>query len=141
MADIDELKRTLVTASHIISNEGLAQGYGHVSARIPGTDRYLMPAISSPALVKYEDILTFNLDNERVEGTGDPMNETWLHTCIYRLRPDVNAVAHTHSIMVVVLSCVGQVIRPMHNDAMNMISFGNIQLFTRPGLINTEELG
>ena len=141
MSDIDEIKRLLVEASHIIANEGLADAYGHMSARVPGTDRYIMPAVASPALAKVEDILTINLNDEVVEGKGEPMNETWLHTCIYRLRPDVNAVAHTHSTMVVILGTTGQVVRPLHNQSMIQAPLTNVQLYDRPGLINTEELG
>ncbi|MCG6534571.1 MAG: class II aldolase/adducin family protein [Syntrophales bacterium LBB04] len=141
MKEMDEIKRLLVEASHIISNEGLCDAYGHVSARLPGTDLYSMPAVPSPALVTGEDLLTINMDDQVVEGQGEQMNESWLHTCIYRLRPDVNAVAHTHSLMVVTLGATGQVVRPLHNQSMTLARFTNIQLFDRPGLINTEELG
>ena len=142
MSNIEEIKRLLVEASHIISSEKLSAAYGHVSARLPGTtDRYMMPAVSSPALVKAEDLLTLNMNDQIVEGTGEQMNESWLHTCIYRLRPDVNAVAHTHSMMVVILGTTGQVVRPLHNQAMLPVWLTDIQLYERPCLINTEELG
>ncbi|MFH1026671.1 MAG: class II aldolase/adducin family protein, partial [Pseudomonadota bacterium] len=141
VSDINEIKRLLVEASHIIANEKLSDAYGHMSARITGTDRYIMPAVSSPALVKIEDLLTLNMNDQVIEGTGEQMNESWLHTCIYRLRPDVNAVAHTHSLMVVILGTTGQVVRPLHNQSMTLARFTNLQLYDRPGLINTEELG
>jgi len=139
MVDIDALKQKLVTASHIMHKEGLVEGYGHITIRIPGTDRFLAPPRMSPALVQVEDVLTINLAGEKVDGRRNPNSETWIHTCLYRARPDVNSVAHTHSKMVVALGIVGQVVRPTHNHGV-LFSDG-VTLFMRPGLINTEELG
>ena len=140
MEDIDALKRKLVTASHVMHDQGLVEGFGHISVRIPGTDRFLVPPRMSPALVQFEDVLTMNLAGERLEGVRQPNTESWLHTCIYRARPDVNSIAHTHSKYVVVLGIVGQVVQAVHNGGTLFSSLG-ISLYTRPGTITTEELG
>ena len=76
MEDIDALKRKLVTASHVMHDQGLVEGFGHISVRIPGTDRFLVPPRMSPALVQYEDVLTMNLAGERLEGVRQPNTES-----------------------------------------------------------------
>lgn len=139
MTDLEALKKELATASRIMYREGLVEGFGHISIRIPGTDTYLIPPRMSPALVRPEDILTINLDGRKVAGEKLPNSETPLHTRLYRVRPDVNSVAHTHSPMVVTLGMVGQVVRPLHN--LGVVFHAGVAYFKRPGLIDTDELG
>jgi ribulose-5-phosphate 4-epimerase/fuculose-1-phosphate aldolase len=137
--DIDALKHRVVTASHVLHDQGMVEGYGHISVRIPGTDRFLIPPRMSPALVQFEDVLTMNLAGQKVDGKKQPNSEVWLHTCIYRARPDVGSIAHTHSKYVIVLGIVGQLVRPVHNGGV-YFSLGT-KLYTRPGTITTEALG
>lgn len=139
MEDIAALKQRLVQASLILNQEGLTQAFGHISVRIPGTDKFLIPGHISPALVRFEDILTMNLKNEKLEGSREPNSETWIHTCIYRLRPDVNSVSHTHSRRVVTLSATGQLLKPLDYGHLPFAS--GVPLYTELGLIDTEEAG
>lgn len=139
MADIDALKRDLACASRITSREGLAEGFGHVSARVPGTNTYLIPRRMSPALVCPEDILTIDLDGRKVAGEGIPNAEIALHTRLYVNRPDVNAVAHTHSPMVIILGVTGQVVRPLHNSGAAF--HAGVGYYQTPGLVITDEQG
>lgn len=139
MTDIESLKMDLATASRIMGREGLAEGFGHISARVPGTSTFLIPARMSPALVRPEDILTIDLEGRKVAGEKLPNSETALHTRTYRARPDVNSVAHTHSPMVVTLGIAGQVVRPLHNQGT--LFHAGVAYFRRPGLINTNDLG
>lgn len=139
MDDVAQLKRDLAEGSRILANEGLAQGFGHISVRIPGTDRFLIPPSMSPALVRPEDILTFNLAGQRLEGERQPNSETWIHTCIYRARSDVACVAHTHPPITTVLASAGIEIKPLHN--FGAVFPEGVKVFMKPGLINTEALG
>lgn len=139
MDEVVELKETLALASRILANEGLAQGFGHISTRIPGTDKFLIPPSMSPALVRPDDVLTFNLAGQKLEGEKQPNSETWIHTCIYRARPDVGCVAHTHPPIATVLASAGIALRPLHN--FGAVFPDGVQVFMKPGLINTEELG
>ncbi len=139
MEDIAALKETLATASRILANEDLAQGFGHISVRLKGTDRFLVPRQMSPALVQPQDILTINLAGEQIEGKGEPNSETWIHTCIYRVRPDVNSVSHFHSFYVKLLGVVGQPIQPIINTAVRFAD--GVPIYTDPTLIDTEERG
>ncbi|MBI2955278.1 MAG: class II aldolase/adducin family protein [Chloroflexi bacterium] len=139
MDDIRELKENLALASRILANEDLAQGWGHISVRVPGTDRFLIPPSMSPALVTPDDVLTFDLAGNRLEGDKPPNAETWLHTCIYRQRSDVGCVSHIHPPITITLGAAGQEIRPLHN--FGSLFPDGVRLFTRPGLIDSEQLG
>lgn len=139
MEDIATLKQTLVTASRVMANEGLTKGFGHISVRIPGSERFLIPGHMSPALVRFENILTINLKGEKVEGQGTPNSETVIHTAVYCARPDVNAVAHTHSPKAVILSSAGQTLRPLTQAHMHFAD--GVPLYNTPGLIITDEQG
>ncbi len=113
MDSLETLKEQLVTASRVMTNEGLTRSHGHISARIPDSDQFIMPAQKAPGAVSYSDILTFDLKGDKVSGHGLPNAETCMHSQIYVSRPDVMSVAHTHSPMVILLSTVGQTVRPL----------------------------
>lgn len=139
MTDMENLKEELTLASRILANEDLAQGFGHISVRVPGTDRFLIPRLMSPALVQPQDIITVNLAGDTVGGEGQPSAETWIHTCIYGARPDVNCVSHFHSFYVMLLGVVGQPIQFMINIAVRFAD--GVPIYNDPGLINTREKG
>lgn len=139
MADIDALKRELSCASRIVAREGLAEGFGHVSARVPGTNTFLIPRRMSPGLVCPEDILTIDLDGRKVAGEQLPNAETALHTRLYVNRPDIGAVAHTHSPMVIALGVTGQVVKPLHNSGAAF--HAGIGYYNTPGLVVTNDQG
>jgi len=139
VVDVEALKRDLACASRITCREGLAEGFGHISARIPGTKTYLIPRRMSPALVCPEDILTIDLDGSVVAGEGIPNAEIALHTRLYVNRPDINAVAHTHSPMVIVLGVAGQVVKPLHNSGAAF--HAGVGYYKTPGLVVNDEQG
>lgn len=139
MNEIDKLKEALVLACRIAGSEGLVYGFGHISARIPGTDRYLIPRTVAPADTTAEDILTVDLQGTVVEGKGTPRFENWIHTCIYRVRPDVGSVSHVHPEYVIILSSTGTRIQPVHN--FGAVFPQGVGLYRKAGLIDNEELG
>ncbi|MCL5960027.1 MAG: class II aldolase/adducin family protein [Chloroflexi bacterium] len=139
MGNVDQLKESLAMASRILANEGLSSGFGHISVRIPGTDRFLIPRSMSPALVQPEDILMFDLSGKKLEGEQQANSETWIHTCVYRVRSDVGCVSHVHPPMTTSIASAGKEIRPLHN--FGSLFPDGVRLFWKPGLINTEALG
>jgi len=101
----------LVTASHILADQGVVDGFGHVSIRHPGrADRYLLPRSKAPELVEESDILELSLSSEVVSpGEHRPFLERFIHGELYRARPDVMAVVHSHSPSVIPFSVVPSV--------------------------------
>jgi len=106
----------LVDANHILFDQGVVDGFGHVSVRHPTRpDRFLLARSMAPALVTEKDVLEFDLDGASVEAGGPAVYlERFIHSEIYRRRPDTNAVVHSHSPSVVPFGVVaGAKLRPM----------------------------
>jgi HCOMODA/2-hydroxy-3-carboxy-muconic semialdehyde decarboxylase len=105
----------LVVANRILHREGVVDGFGHVSARHDQSAHHFLLARSmAPALVRRGDILTFDLNGVAQDG-GDPRVylERFIHAEIYRVRPDVQAVVHSHSPSVIPLGATRQPLRPI----------------------------
>jgi len=106
----------VVDANHILFDQGVVDGFGHVSLRYPvRPDHFLLARSMAPALVTAEDILVFDLDGTPIEADGPAIYlERFIHGEIYRTRPDVIAVVHSHSPTVVPFSVVrGSSLRPV----------------------------
>jgi HCOMODA/2-hydroxy-3-carboxy-muconic semialdehyde decarboxylase len=89
----------LVTGSRVLADFGVLDGFGHVSARHPANpNRFLMSRSLAPALVTADDIMEFDLDGNAVDARARSLFlERFIHSEIYRARPDVMSVVHTHS--------------------------------------------
>ena len=89
----------IVTGSRVLAEFGILDGFGHVSARHPANpSRFLMSRSLAPALVTADDIMEFDLDGNAVDARGRSLFlERFIHSEIYRARPDVMSVVHTHS--------------------------------------------
>jgi ribulose-5-phosphate 4-epimerase/fuculose-1-phosphate aldolase len=88
-----------VIGSRILADFGVLDGSGHVSARHPtNPNHFLMSRSLAPALVTADDIMEFDLDGNAVDARGRSLFlERFIHAEIYRSRPDVMSVVHTHS--------------------------------------------
>lgn len=93
----------LVTANHILFDQHVVDAFGHVSARHDKQpDRFLLARSMAPALVRATDIVEFDLDGNPLTAAGRPVYlERFIHSEIYRIRPDVVAIVHSHSHAVV----------------------------------------
>jgi ribulose-5-phosphate 4-epimerase/fuculose-1-phosphate aldolase len=110
----------IVIGSRILADFGVLDGFGHVSARDPkNPSRFLMSRSLAPALVIADDIMAFDLDGNAVDANGRSVFlERFIHSEIYKARPDVMAVVHTHSPGVIPFSVSQVPLRPMyHNPA------------------------
>ena len=96
----------LVLANRILANEKVLDGFGHVSIRDPrNPGRYLMSRSIAPATVTADDIMEYDLDSKPVDAKGrGSYKERFIHGEIYKVRPDVNAVIHSHSPTIVPFS-------------------------------------
>jgi len=96
----------LVVGNHILADLGVVDGFGHLTARDPDhPGHFLMSRSLAPALVKADDIMEFDLDGNPVDQKGRAIFlERFIHAEVYRARPDVNAVVHTHSANIIPFS-------------------------------------
>jgi ribulose-5-phosphate 4-epimerase/fuculose-1-phosphate aldolase len=109
------LVEDLVAANRILAEEGVLDAYGHVSIRHP-TDpsRYLMSRSLAPVLVTANDIMEYDLDSNPVDPKGRrSVLERFIHGEIYKMRPDVKAVIHSHSPAVVPFGVTQVPMRPI----------------------------
>lgn len=114
--DIEMVAQELATANRILFQRGVVDGFGHVSVRHPHhPDRFLISRSIAPALVTADDVQELDLDgNPLAPGTPPTYLEKYIHSEIYRARPDVGAVVHSHSPAILPFSVVSSVpLRPM----------------------------
>jgi ribulose-5-phosphate 4-epimerase/fuculose-1-phosphate aldolase len=139
MESAAKLRTDLISACRILSQQKLVQGFGHVSARIPGTDRFFITPRVSLALVEESELITMNLDGEVVDGPHAAPFEAWLHTAIMKSRSNVHAIARIHARVANMFSVTDRKLEPVHNHG----SFfsGGVPVFQRPDLISTAPLG
>ena len=109
----------LAAAARILAARGVVDGFGHVSMRHPSApDRYLMAKSLAPALVKPVDIIEYTLDSDPCEDLGrGSFLERFIHGEIYKMRPDVNAVVHSHSPSVIPFGLVKNQMKAMFHNA------------------------
>jgi HCOMODA/2-hydroxy-3-carboxy-muconic semialdehyde decarboxylase len=103
-----DLVADLVAANHILFDQGVVDAFGHVSARHNArADCFLLARNMAPGTVAADDIIEFTLDGDPVDAGGRPIYlERFIHGQIYRRRPDVRAIVHSHSHSIVPLSVV-----------------------------------
>ena len=111
------LRDDLVAANRILVAQGVLDAYGHVSVRTAAdSDTFLLSRSLAPGSVTTSDLLVHNADGE-VSGSHRLYLERFIHSEIYRLRPDVMAVVHSHSPAVVPFSVVDVPLRPVMHVA------------------------
>ena len=105
------LAEELAQANHILFDQGVVDGFGHVSQRDPDrADAFLISRSMAPSLVGEADIMRLDLDGEPEPGDDRrPYLERFIHAEIYRGRPDVMAVVHSHSPAVIPFGVVREV--------------------------------
>ena len=90
------LRREVALANRIIERVGLSNAFGHVSARIPGTETFLFPTRRSPGLADEKSLLVLDTDGNLLSGKGTPNSELWIHARAYAARADIGSVVHAH---------------------------------------------
>ena len=120
-------KRAVVAAAQEMASLGLVTGAsGNVSVRLASLEdgRELLaitPLGAAYGTMKEEDVVIADFDVEQVEGEGMPSSETLMHVGVYRMRPDVQAVIHTHPVFGSVAAVAGLEIPPIIDEMMIMV--------------------
>lgn len=105
----------LVTANHIIADQGVVDGFGHISVRsAKNPQHYFIARSRAPALVSADDIMEYDLDDNPIDARGRASYlERFIHSEIYKARPDVQSVIHSHSPAVIPFSVSDVPLRPV----------------------------
>jgi ribulose-5-phosphate 4-epimerase/fuculose-1-phosphate aldolase len=109
----------LAAASRILVDQGVFDAAGHVSLRHPSDpERFLMSRSLAPQMITADDIMEFDLDCNAIDPRGRKgFIERYLHGGIFRARPDVMAVAHSHSPSVIAFGLSATPMRAMYHNA------------------------
>lgn len=114
--DNNETRRLdLVTANHILVNEGVLDGFGHISVRdAEHPDRFFIARSMAPGLVELDDIVVCDMDGTVIDSRGRySYVERFIHSEIYRARPDVQSVIHSHSPAMIPFGVTSARLRPI----------------------------
>jgi len=125
-ADLEvSLLDDLVAANRVLAAKGVLDALGHVSVRDShNPNRYWMSRSLAPALVTPSDIMEFDLDSNPLDRKGRALYvERFIHGEIYKARPDVNAIVHSHSPTVIPFSVTKVPLQPVLHNA-SFLSFG-----------------
>lgn len=112
--DADNI-RDLVIANHILADQGVVDGFGHISVRsVKNPNHYFISRSRAPALVTEDDIMEYDLNDKPVDPRGrSSYLERFIHSETYKARPDVQAVIHSHSPAVIPFSVSDVPLRPI----------------------------
>jgi L-fuculose-phosphate aldolase len=133
-----QLRQQLADALTMMERAEVIDFNGHMSCRLPGTDHVLINAgVSVRSDLSAADIVAIDMDGKPIDGDVAPPMEFHIHTEIYRRRPDVHAVAHTHPLWSTLFSMTGERVEPVTMQAAVM---GPIQLFGKTASINQKPL-
>jgi len=132
------IKHQLVDAVRMLERAGIIDHNGHCSARRDATSYYVNSGACVRGALTLADIVTVNLDGSVLEGAAKPPLEFHIHSAVYRARPDVRAVMHTHPQWSTFLTMAGVPYQPVYAQG---VLLGDIPLLDSPLSVNTKPMG
>ena len=134
----DAVTGPLVDAIRMLTDAELIDYSGHGSVRRDAGSFYINSGASIRSTLTVDDIVAIDFDGALREGRDQPPVEFPLHAEIYRARPDVHAVLHTHPRWSTLLTMVGAPYRPVFPQGALL---GDVPVLDSPMSINTREMG
>ncbi|HEY7320706.1 MAG TPA: class II aldolase/adducin family protein [Candidatus Binatia bacterium] len=151
MNDLSQLRELVALSCRVLGKLNLTkEPSGHVSARMPGTDKILIkargPDESGLRFVSAEDIITVDMSGAKVEGAAglETPQEVFIHTWLYRTRPAVQSVVHVHPLTVVLFTICNKPLLPLFGaydpSALRLLMEG-LASYSRSITVSNEKLG
>jgi L-fuculose-phosphate aldolase len=151
MADLSKLRELVAQSCRILGKLNLTkEPSGHVSARVPGEDKVLIkargPEESGLRFVSARDIITVDFNGKKVAGDDglDVPQEVFIHTWLYKSRPDVECVVHVHPLTVVLFTICNKPIEPLYGaydpSGLRLLVEG-LATYPRSITVSNEKLG
>lgn len=135
---LDALKDKMVMVAKVLQHQGVIDGYGHITARLPD-HRILSTPHMPPGKVAVRDLIILDADGNKLDGFGDPNGETAMHTSIYKARPDVDCILHYHADELIAVAATGQQIKVIANCGVAF--YRGTPIYDSPVLIRNHSLG
>lgn len=138
---VNQLKKALCDGGRILSYKGLNESFGHISARLPSQEKFLITTRGAIAFVEPHEIEEVDFEGNKLtkNSPGGPPNEVFLHAEVYKLRPDVMAIARTQSPWCEVFGIRMEPVKPVHD--FGAILMGETALFDEPVLGDIRDIG
>jgi len=135
---VQALKEKMVLVCKVLQKQGVIDGYGHVTARLPD-GKILSTPHMPPGKVALRDLIIIDMAGAKLEGHGEPNGETPMHTAIYKARTDVQCILHYHPDELVAVSVAGQQVKTVANCGVEF--HRGTPIYDSPLLIRTHQLG
>jgi ribulose-5-phosphate 4-epimerase/fuculose-1-phosphate aldolase len=132
------VKEQLVDAIRMLERAGIIDHNGHCSARRDAHSFYINSGASVRGTLTAKDIVTVDLKGDLLEGDARPPLEFHIHSEIYRARPDVNAVMHTHPQWSTFLTMTGVPYKAVYAQG---VLLGDMPVMDSPLSVNTKPMG
>ena len=123
MGKFTKTRKSIIEFGCMLLDNGLIVGtWGNLSARVDGTDYIaITPSGRNYRSLESEDIVVVDLEGTIISGDLKPSSEMALHLAIYKSRPDINAVIHTHSVFASACAVARQAIPPIVEDVVQLV--------------------
>ena len=151
MADLTKLRELVAQSCRVLGKLSLTkEPSGHVSARVPGEDKVLIkargPEESGLRFVSARDIITVDFNGKKLAGDDglDVPQEVFIHTWLYKTRPDVECVVHVHPLTVVLFTICGKPIQPLfgaYDPSGLRLLVDGLATYPRSITVSNEKLG
>lgn len=148
---VDELRERVALACRVLGKLELTKAAtGHISARVPGTDKVLIrargPGESGVRYTAAEDVMMVDLDGKKVDGREDldPPQEVFIHTWLYKKRPELASVVHAHPATVVLFTICNKPLLPLfgaYDPSSLRLLVEGIQTYPRSVTVSNNKLG
>jgi L-fuculose-phosphate aldolase len=151
MSNVQQIRELVARSCRILGKLSLTkEPSGHVSARIPGEDKILIkargPGESGLRFVSAEDIITVDFAGKKIDGAAEleSPQEVFIHTWLYRTRPEINCVVHVHPATVVLFTVCNKPLLPIcgaYDPAALRLVVEGISTYRRSITVSNEKLG
>ena len=144
LQEVNDVKQLVATAGQILFRLGMVDYLGHTSAR---SDVGIVikpkhsPTIRGMNKLSADDMIVVDADGKLIHGSDQPPSEVHIHTEIYKARPDVNAIVHTHQHAATMLGIIEQPIHPLLHIPSSYVDDDDVQLWPCASLVTDFALG
>ena len=122
MEEIERIKKEIIEGGQRLLREGLvARTWGNISIRVDGTHMLITPSGRPYETLTGKDIVLVNYHTSEYDGPVKPSSEKELHCEIYRTRPKVHAVIHTHQVNASTVAAAHREVPPILDDMTQII--------------------
>ena len=129
----------LLKAWHFLYRRGFIEGFGHISARVPGSDRYFLARHSLGPRADAQDFVLMDAGGGKIDGRGEAPGEYPIHAEIYRTRPDVGSIVHYHGMHSTAFTTSEHTLKPIH--LMGTLFHDGLPVYPDPKLVSDRRRG